>query len=90
MCLPSVLGTRTLFFFLSLLLYSCILNLPNYYSEHPLLLFSNFLGTRLLVDGRGRILEHFEQTKHEVYQAGCLALLLLASNYESDVLVGRW
>jgi len=84
------LGTRTLFFFLSLLFYSCILNLPTYYSEHPFLLFSNFLGTRLLVDEWGRILEHFEQTKHVVYQAWCLTLLSLASNYESDVLVGRW
>ena len=62
--------------------------LLTYYSEHPLLFFSNFLGTRLLVDGRGRILEHFEQTKHEVYQAGCLTLLPLASNYESDVTRG--
>ena len=84
------IGTHTLFFFLSLLFYFCILNLPIYYSEHPLLLFSNFLRTRLLVDGRDRILERFEQTKHEVHQAGCLTLLLLASNYESDVLVGRW
>jgi len=44
------LGTRTLFFFLSLLFYSCILNLHTYCSEHPLLLFSNFLGTCLPVD----------------------------------------